>query len=334
MNTAATFVIECKHVSVGAPLLAMLLGSGIAKSRFTICSFTLSDLAQFDAAGFRTQLLTADWSQLAAALATNTRIVCGDAAGNPATIATWAAAGFRVQLYTVDRRYVRDGFPAHYDLISNDPSYIRRSLPLATQDTWADGKWMPGMLAYNAGVVETSRGTIIPGGWFGWTTTAGGTPSTLLGWACPIKGDPAASNFSLDFCFRIAAVLSNDVTRWGGVFIADSSVQDRPYYDGIATPGMHGYSVLCRRNGILQVYRVTDGASTSLGSYTGAPFADNEEVRCKITVTPTTIRVARLDVATGAEIGGVTVTNSTYRGGYISLCRAASAAQWRNFKIT
>ncbi len=331
--SGATYWIECKHPAVGAPLLALINGSGIAKSRFVVCSFTLSDLAQFETAGIRTQYLTGDGSQLAAVSATATRIVAMAATVSLSTMATWAAAGFRVQIYTVDRRYIRDGLPAHYDIISNDPSYIRGSLPLAAQDSWADGKWMPGMIAANTGVSEDSRGRIFAGGWYGWSNVTANAPSVLQGWACPIKGNPAADDFTLDFCFRIAAVASADATRWGSVFIADDSWGDQYFQDSSAVSGMNGYHILTRRSGLAQIYKVTNGASTLLQTYTGSAFADNEEVRFKIIVTPTTIRFARVNVATGAEIGGVTATDSTYRGGYFHLSRHTCAAQWRNFKL-
>lgn len=331
-SSGATYYIECKHSAVAGPLLTLINGSGIAKSRFVVCSFTLSDLAAFEAAGVRTQFLSSDGSQLAAVSATSTRIVGMSSAVSLATIATWAAAGFRVQIWTVDRRYVRDTFPGAYDMISSEPTYIKGSAPIATQDAWANGKWMPGMLAVDGNTTELSRGRILAGGWWGWSTTTTGIPGVLQGWACPIKGNPAANDFILDFCVKIDA--AQDVAQWGSCFIADVGTADRPYVDGTANPAISGWHVLYRKNGQLQIYKSTGGVGALQQTYAGAAVADGEEFRIQITVTPTTIRAARVNVSTGVEIGGVTVTDSAFRGGYFHLLRKNAAVKYRNARVS
>lgn len=334
--SGAIYYIECKHSAVAGPLLTYINASGLPKSRFVVCSFTLSDLAALEADGVRTQYLTSTGTQLASALLTATRTVCINASVDKALIATWAAAGFRVQLYTIDRRYIADQFPRSYDIISNDPSYLRQRTAYATQDNFAGGNWMHGTQSATDSLTEIARGRFFPGNFWGWSSTSsGGSRAVLQGWACPVKNTDLPSDFTIDFVAKIDGVDAGDATRWGGVFLASRATYDRPFRDGAgADPDINGWHILFRKSGLIQIYKINGNVADSKVTYTGAALADGEEFRVKIIVSPTTITASRCDVSTGAVIGSATWSDPDYRGAYFHFSRNGAAVKFRSVNVT
>jgi glycerophosphoryl diester phosphodiesterase len=328
----AIFTVESKAGS-HVPLLSALKAAGIRGDQVLLGEFGTAAGTAAVAAGYQGYYGNNDNST--AALAT---VV---AAGIPwvalpdtvldGTIATWIAAGRKVLLYTTDRRNVRD---AKLNLgvsgfFTDDPAYLGRNTPYATQDTWSTGNWMPGMFDDNMGTGPTTRGRFYPDGRWGWADT--GKRHGYQGWLCPIKGNPAADDFSITFKVKFGNPTNS--SRWAAVFVADATMSDQKFSDD-SLASENGYHLLMRTtSGVIDVYKTVAGADTLLQSVSTTAIAVDEEVQYRVTVTPTTIALYRLD-GSGSITHSNVVSNTQFRGGFIHFGHNGVAAQFSQVAVT
>jgi glycerophosphoryl diester phosphodiesterase len=185
------------------------------------------------------------------------------------------AAGVEVACHTVNRRHVRDALIADGvdALFSDDPVYIAGDAGLRTADLFARQVWLPGMLPDNG------RGRFHPDDSSWGCDASDAVASTLIGFLAP--PDPTA--FTLDLDLRVDEFRAEPAGCGGSVLL---STDDHPYRPPGASPGVHGYQVVLRGDGNLEVHRVTDGLATVLASSTGGTSPPRGAyVPLRITVT-------------------------------------------------
>jgi glycerophosphoryl diester phosphodiesterase len=333
----ALLVLEVKATGVKQSLIDALVAANMPRSQVLVCSFTVADLAPAVAAGYPACFLASTSTNLAAAQAAGITWACLDQNASDSVFQDFLTAGFKVMAYTVNRRYRRDQLLALgvMGFITDDAQYLSGSSPIRTTDAYAAGTWSPGMLSKMPDDDESKISAVhrgrFTGSYWGWSAPDAGSPtafdSVMQGWACPIKGNPAADSFTIDFKARFNSVASADQTRWGSVFVADDSMGDRIYSNGAAAD--NGYNFLFRKNGEVTIYTLTAGVGAQLGLSATSAIADGGEATYRITVTPTHVTLARLDVA-----GAVTFANTAFRGGYFHFCRGGAGVEFRDVTVS
>ena len=334
----ALFVLENKTGS-SIPMLDAVAAAGIRKDQILFGEFGTTAGGYAVSRGYLgfNSKTTDSTTELAATVAAGIQYVFLDDTLLDATVATWLAAGLKVWMFTTNRRSTRDAKVAIgvSGFFTDDVIYMSSYAPLYTQDTWANGMWMPGMLDYNFATGPTTRGRIFPGGWWGWEDT--GSRHVLQGWAGPIKGQAAASDFSITFTLKHGAKTS--ATRWAAVFIANSTMGDGTFKDdGSSTE--NGYHLLVRcgnsttpTNGSLDIYTTVTGVDTQLTTVSMPGTAVDEEVRYRVTITATNVILSRLD-GSGNPTQTNSVANTLFRGGYFHFGHSGHAVQFKNVVIT
>lgn len=330
----AIFIIEAKNTSAAAAILAALEGRGIRKDQVIVQSFTLAELVSAADCGAHTMHLDAGAADPADAVTAGVGWAGVSSAASDAHIQSWVDAGVITTCYGVTRRYRRDELLALgvRGFFADDPEYLSTTAPLATEDTFSTGTWMAGMVHHFDSLAAGNRGRFYDGGYWGWGV--GGADefdSVLQGWASPIKGDAGADDFTIELSVRFESALSGDEARWAAVFLG---ANDRPFIGGSGFSADNaGLQITMRKNGGLQIYNRTDVGVTLLATYSGAAFADGEEVRYRIVVTPTDVSAHRLD-GSGTIVGTATSADATYRGGYLHIGRYELAVQFRDVVIS
>lgn len=340
LNGRAILVIEAKNTGSGAVIVNALQAAGVSKHHVIVQAFTQAELTAAINAGYDTMILSSSGTgTLAAAKAAGVKWAgLADATTN-ADVATWIGQGFKVVMFTITRRWRRDQLLALgvTGMFVDDPLYVATDKPFASADQFAAKTWMPGMVASDEGLSALSRGRFLGQGYWGWGdvyTTTIDRQYVLQGWAGPIGGKQANTNWSATFTVRFGAreVASN----WFGVFIAADSYKDRPFRDNGADTEANGYNLLMRADGRLAIFKVAAGVGTNLaqtatGTIPGFPAAGGEGT-FRIRVTATAIRISRIN-ADGSELGFVEATDNDYRGGYIHFGRSAGAVSVRDVRV-
>ncbi len=230
------------------------------------------------------------------------------------------AAGIAVATHTVNRRHHRDALvAAGVDAIfSDDPLYLAGDTARRTRDLFARQVWLPGMLA------DTGRGRFHADD-SSWGHDLSGTAGcTLMGYLAP--PDPAAFTLRLDL--RIDGTGADGRRCSGWVLL---STDDSPYRPSSRSPGVDGYLVLLRADGVLEVQRVTDGVVTGPAASTpgNAPPAG--------TWVPLGITVTGSGLSATAGVAGRTVgvADATHRPvPVVHLGSACAAVRFREVEFT
>lgn len=318
----------------GLNITNALLAAGIRKDQALVQSFSLANLAPAVAAGYPAMVLGGGTASIATYLAAGIEWVGIDhTAYADADFTAFRDGGMKVVGYTVNKRYARDRLLALgvSGIFTDDSTYLSRNTPVSTTDQFAEQRWPPGQIAVNSGSLEPQRGTFTAPDYWGFTST--GTSFVLQGWACPIKGDVAANDFTIDLSIKFGTVA--DSSRWASMFISDASRKDAGYQDtGGTTEGAVelGYHILFRKNGTLQIYKRSPGTAV-IAQVVGAAIANEEEVAFRIRVTPTTIAAHRLD-GSGNIVNTATANDASYRGGYFHLGRSGAPVMFRKITVS
>lgn len=329
----ALLIPEAKTGNTG--VVDALVAANVPKQTVLVCQFGLSVPTYAVQAGYYGMLITTTTTDIAAAQAAGIQWVALDHTVADSIFQAWQAAGLKIAAWTVNRRYQRDralrlGAAA---IVSDDPLYMRTNAPIETTDKFASQRWMSGMLSRFSLYTEADRGRFFAPDYWGWTTNSG-TAFVLQGWACPIKSNPNADSFTIDFKVTYDSAQGGDNTRFASIFVCNT--KDYPFSDsGTVSADEVGYQILLRKSGLMQIYKRTDTvASTLLANSTGTQpaIADGEEVRFRVTVTPASITIARLDSNNVAQ-ASATTTDTTYRGGYFWLGKNALACRFRHITI-
>ncbi|MGA5869243.1 glycerophosphodiester phosphodiesterase [Streptomyces cinereoruber] len=331
-------IVHCNNSGSGAAAVAEILRQEMEQA-VCIMAWGESELTAARAAGIPTVLLDSDGvlsgQTYAGLLAAGTGYLGVDySQASNATIAAAAAAGLKVMVYTVNRRAHFAALPTDgsvWAVISDDPWYVRGTSALRSTDLFAAGTFHHGM----PGLADTGdyRGFFQLGSpnWWGLDAVTAGPPDTGNGGFAGVGHHylgPLPNTFTLDFDFVIDAV--DYATASLQVFLG---VGDRQYDDqggGAANP--NGYNILVRSTGTIDVYRVTSGTPTSIGTVATAAIGLGTTQHLRVQVTATQIIVTRTNIAAP---NSVTVTNSTYRGGmYPSFGVRDTKARWANVAVT
>jgi len=323
-------VIICPEAKTGtgagAEIVKTLKRFRIGADEAIVQSFSQSELTTAIASGYQTMLNFGTLStatDFATVAATGVKYICYGTteAGNDTRIANAKAAGLEVFRYTMNRRteLATELALGCIGVFSDEPIYITSTAPLATRDTFANGKWMQGMIANTQ-----NRGKMLSDGagsyYWGYDTSVGAYYGSLMGWACPMN-----PSFTLNFTAKHESVL--DIGRWYGAFICSD---DDTEHKDLLTDQVQGYQIIARQMGLLQIYKKAKGVGTVLQSeVSGAAFALDTFATITIVVTATTITATRSD--TGQS---VSITDNTYRGGYMHMGKNGCSAKFKDIIIT
>jgi len=323
-------VIICPEAKTGTgagtEIVKTLKRFRIGADEAIVQSFSQSELTTAIASGYQTMLNFGTLStatDFATVAATGVKYICYGTteAGNDARIANAKAAGLEVFRYTMNRRteLATELALGCIGVFSDESIYITATAPLATRDTFANGKWMQGMIAN-----RNDRGKMLSDGagsyYWGYDTSVGAYYGSLMGWACPMN-----PSFTLNFTAKHESVL--DIGRWYGAFICSD---DDTEHKDLLTDQVQGYQIIARQQGKLQIYKKAKGVGTVLQSeVSGAAFALDTFATITIVVTATTITATRSD--TGQS---VSITDNTYRGGYMHMGKNGCSAKFKDVIIT
>lgn len=328
-------IVHCNNAGSGAAAVAEIQRQEMDQA-VLIMAWNETELAAARAAQIPTLLLDADGilpsQTYEGLLDAGTQYLGVDySQTSAATIQAAAAAGLRVCVYTVNRR--RDFAPLPKDgsvwaVISDDPWYVRGTGPMRTSSLFGAGTFfhgMPGIVdaGDNRGFFQQSGGV----SYFGLDGTEG---APNVGYLSVLQGylGPLPEQFTLDLDYVIDAVDYASASMQVMLSIGDGQYDDQ---DGAAT-NPNGYNVLVRSSGIIDVYRITAGAPTKIGTVTTAAITLGSAQHLQIKVTGTQIIVTRTNIATP---NAVTITDSTYRTGlYPHLAARDIKTRWANLAVT
>ena len=288
-------------------------------------TFSRADLRRALAAHLDGQLLILDAAQAGAdgpeALLADgiTRVTVGRTVPGR-VIRRYVDAGLTVSAWNVDRQYRRARLHrlGVRGIDSDDPTYVSGDVGRyrRTRDPFATQTWWYGHIGQDQtpqALSASRRGRFLPPDW--WHVDLGAYPLFVLqGWASPLS---SPERYTLRLRMRYDA-LGADRTRWGGVYF--SARYDSPYSDA-DSPLNAGYSAILRADGTLGLYRKDPGRTVALKAIRTPAPVRGTVARLRITVTGSTVTVARTDVPGRA----ITVDDGTHRGRYLFLGRQAYA---------
>lgn len=244
-----------------------------------------------------------------------------------ARIAAVVARGKPVMCWEVHRRseVARLTGLGVQGLMCSQLLYLSRSTPVKTSDDFASKIKTPGDLgaanydpvyALKYGAASDAYLDVLP------------NQAALLGSLCPTP----ASGYTIHFSMMWDGLPG--ATQHSG--IAFGKVDDSKYAFNSAN-ATGGYHMLLRGNGDMQLYTHTAGVTsgTQLGTVATTTPVAGAWMDFEVQVTPTQVILKRTDVEPDVTL---TVTNSTYRGGYLhvstgSVDNLANKPHWRAISI-
>jgi hypothetical protein len=227
-------------------------------------------------------------------------------------VARLVATGKPVIGWEVHRRSTRERMTAlgvQGMMCSNVP-YVMSDAARARSDQFESGLRAPGDLPWT-----TSRGVSYQPKFDVLTSSLSigqtGLQSYLMGSMCPID----ATSYTLSFELQWPGELPEGFQHAGIAFGQDD---DRPYRVRVVGE-VGGYHLVIRANGMLELFSREAGAleGIAVGMVRTAVVVAGEWMQFTVDVTPDRIRVSR----TGRSTWQFEVPDTTYRGGYFSLCK-------------
>lgn len=300
---------------VGQSMVALMQRYGIRSDMVLMQSFNTPELTDALAAGYPTLLLidTYTGSPTPAALkATGYRWIGTSLNTSTAQMDALRAAGLKVGVYTLDRRSDVAAIASHCDgVFTNDEIYLR-GLARLTADPFKSQKWYHGHQAsITTAGANGGRGAFYSPDQWGYDMSASNVwAGALQGWASPIGGsDVAPGTITIDFSVQFDAVV--DDTRFAWVSLL---MDDVPFANDGAVTSL-GYNFLIRRSGILEIFKLgTKGVGgTSLGTQATAQIAFGSKQTFRITITPTSVSLAR----TSGTTGTFSANDASFRPAYL-----------------
>lgn len=212
-------------------------------------------------------------------------------------------------------------------VFSGDTVYLSGKL-LSTTDHWAAMKYMPGMIANHTDLPDqyaAQRGVMRSTG--DWGYASGDTSySTQMGFACPIKGNPLADDFTIECAFRLNSAI--DVTKWVALWLCcqDDDREIEASYSSLA------YRAIFRQDGRIGLFAVDasgNGVQIVQTAVLGAPLSLATRYYARAVVTPTTVTCLLLASDRTTVLATTGAQANTYRrGGYFSLGRKGCDMDW------
>jgi glycerophosphoryl diester phosphodiesterase len=243
-----------------------------------------------------------------------------------ALIAFADAAGIPVMVHPVRRRQEVERLTGLgvQGIMCTNPSYAMTDEARVTSWPLAGGVRLPG----DFWALESRQGTYVPAS-SSLTLGQGSNGGIVIGSMCPVP-DPDGSGGGYRIAWEMKwATLPSDLSTLSGLYLAHD-IDDAFIFQ--ASTNLPGYHVFLRANGTLglSAHVAASGSSTSLGTAsTTAAVADTwMSFNCDVTATQVIAR--RLD-----DVGSVTASNTTNRGGYFGLFAGSSsvAPQFRNVTV-
>lgn len=311
-------IIEGKNTGACAAIVDKLQKYSIATDAVIVQSATLSELSSVVSAGYPA-LVLGDALTPSTVSAAGVGYVGVSTAATSVYIASLIAEGLEVFAYTVDRQSIRDTFTGYgvTGFFSDDPIYLTGTGYRKTTDPFVTQHFYHGHLADST---FSQRGTF--NNTDRWEIANADRAYILQGWGSPVGGTAGNTGFTITFSIRFTTLTA---TRWGGIAIMD---KDHDFAEAAVT-GQNGYHFLFRTEGTLQIYKITDGVATQLGSDTAtAALATNTTYNMTLTVTPTSLSWAR------SGFGAATSNDTTYRGGYFYFTHRVNPAQFFDVTVT
>jgi glycerophosphoryl diester phosphodiesterase len=327
----AILVPEDKDLHSMPSMLTVLAAQNVSPDQILIQCFSMAPLPAAIAAGYQVCYLISSAVDPAPALAAKVGWVGMNTGLSDDEFQRWVASGIKVLAWTVNRHFDRDSklLLGVAGFFSDDPTYLSSFKPLRTQDGFVSGTWIPGMFGGASDFDLASRGQFFSGGYWGYSASTQGYAGCLHGYLCPIKGEQQPTDYQVDLSVLFGASLNDDATRWAAVFL---SVDDRPFIDG--SDATAGYHILFRKNGSVEVFKKAPQSHAALlVARAGTAIQTGGEVRYRITVADTIVKVARLD-ASGNEVYAASAADSTYRTPYLHLGRNGLACQFRQLIVS
>ncbi|WP_432137663.1 glycerophosphodiester phosphodiesterase [Streptomyces sp. bgisy154] len=329
-------IVHCNNTGSGAAAVAEIQRQEL-DAAVLIMAWTEAELTAARDAGIPTCLLDSDGvlsgQTYAGLIAAGTQYLGVDySQASNATIQAAATAGLRVLVYTVNRRTHYAALPTDgsvWGVVSDDPWYVRSNSQMRTTDLYAAGTFYHGM----PGIVDNAdyRGFFQAGtpNWWG-LDASGSNLSGNSGYGSVLQGylGPLPSTFTLDFDYVIDTIDYASASLQVMLGVGDIQYDDQG--GGAANP--NGYNILVRTNGTIDVYRVTGGTPTNVGTVSTASITAGSSQHLRIQVTATQIIVTRTNISAP---NSVTATDSTYRGGlYPHFGVRDVKGRWANVALT
>jgi glycerophosphoryl diester phosphodiesterase len=306
-GTRAVYVLEAKDGSTGTvqKIVNLVTALGV-KGQTVVQSTVLASLAPAVTAGIMANHITNSPDATALAAAGVSMVTMLYNTGNVAAISAAVAAGLTVWVYGIQRRYEYAAATALgvVGVMSDDPAYSTSSTAFMTKDTFARQTWAPGHI-----LAANSRGSLISGGKLQYS--AGQNASTLLGFLCPVAN--AASSYQIDWTWTYDAA---GASASAYAFMHIGAPDDRAFPNNISSGGYaDGWRFYLAQNGTLAIYKTDRAAGTAtnpVANVAATAPVDGVSVAMRANVTPT-----QVILSIPAQSKTVTVTDSTFRGGYI-----------------
>lgn len=203
-------------------------------------------------------------------------------------------------------------------VMTDEPTYLARSTPVRTTDSWATG-----VRGYGLNVYPTVTGFSITGGEL--RLSAASTQLACIGEVSPDTRTTRTIDF--DCCF--------DSTATGGALLVMTAPDDKTYstITGVGSQNPDGWMGYLRWTGVMSLFKLTSPTTTTLvgTNATTAALTAGGWAHMRLTITDTTVTVTRTDSA-----GTCTVTDSAFRGGYLYLGKkdTGAVARFKNLVIT
>lgn len=303
--------IEVKDPSTTQQVITSIVSRGLQRGVIA-SSFTYSVCLQLAAAGICTMYLTtaATSDQSFTSLRSAGIEFWGPSSGvTAASVSAAHAANVKVVPYTIDdpvlaTALLSQGCDGYY---SDDPWYATGLYSRKTSDPYGTRIPWPGWLEGGAG--SSIFSFMNTGGNELAFTNPGATQSLTQRWAPDFMGSvtvTATIRYGYDF---------SGTDRWGGFYVG--TTPNGVYVEG-NVPGENGYAVLLRKNGVIDIYKVTDGVSArAVPQFPTTALSAITPIMLKM--TPTNITLTRLDTG-----GSSTVADSSFRSSLMSLALIAN----------
>lgn len=319
-------VPECKTQGCAPALIAALQRHNIRKDMVIVQGSLLADCVAAVQAGYPAMRMSS--TNYAETIAAGIEYT-GFGWNESSKIIAATAAGLKVIVWTTRRNVESDAAIANGAIafFSDDPVY-QSNLHRTARDQYVTGMVYHGDLrdapltALNT-VDVTNKALRIQA-----QTLSIAQIAQLAGWACPV---PNPSNYTLDFSIQFNAPEVNN-SRFATLCLKTT---DNSNWDDAANAEKFMYNCIMRRDGRIGIYTYNGlaGGPSTVSSASVIPaelMTQDVWYPFRLTVTPTTVTLARLD----AQATSVTHVDSTFRGAYIGLGAKGVDVRFKNLSIS
>lgn len=317
------YVPESKDQLCADRIAQALVKYGLQQNAI-IQSGSATDLSKAVPYGIRTMLLTDSYDPVSAK-AQGFTYIGHSSSVLQSYVQSCVSAGIKPGVYVLNSRYDFSTWQSYGDVFcfSDDPIWITGKADAypRTKDPFAHAAFYHG----NFATLNGDHGAFLGTNRWGWTGTV--QDYVIQGWGSPVANAAATYHIQLTMTVETG---NADTTRWGSCAFA--STNDK-FTDagGTGHAQSNGYQVLVRQNGEVDLFKIVNGVSTSLGTVSTAAIAVGGTAIIKIDVTPTSITVTRTDVSAPNSI---VASDTTFRGGFFFFGHNGIGASFSNVIIS